>query len=249
MGRGGRGARGRPRRGRAGLPRQPGRRRARLHARAGARAAPARHPGAGVVQRAVRGGRIAGRAARARPAGAAGAAAGRAGAAGHASTPAAPTGSARWPRWSTRRPRCWSSTTTPPTPASARSTWSTRPPRRPRCWSRSWSAGSASRSTADIAACLYTGLVTDTGSFRYAATTPEVHELAARLLATGIRHDLIARRSGTPTRSASSGCSAPRSAGPGWSRTRPAASAWSGPTTRRPSSAAAGLGLGPGARA
>jgi phosphoesterase RecJ-like protein len=47
--------------------------------------------------------------------------------------------------------------------------------------------------TADIAACAYTGLVTDTGSFRYAATTPEVHALAARLLATGIRHDLISR--------------------------------------------------------
>ncbi len=45
----------------------------------------------------------------------------------------------------------------------------------------------------DVAACLYTGLSTDTGSFRYAATTPHVHELAARLLATGIRHDLIAR--------------------------------------------------------
>lgn len=45
----------------------------------------------------------------------------------------------------------------------------------------------------DIAACLYTGLSTDTGSFRYAATTPDVHRLAARLLATGIRHDLIAR--------------------------------------------------------
>ena len=45
----------------------------------------------------------------------------------------------------------------------------------------------------DVAACLYTGLSTDTGSFRYAATTPEVHRLAARLLATGIRHELIAR--------------------------------------------------------
>lgn len=45
----------------------------------------------------------------------------------------------------------------------------------------------------DIATCLYTGLSTDTGSFRYAATTPAVHRLAARLLATGIRHDLIAR--------------------------------------------------------
>ena len=47
--------------------------------------------------------------------------------------------------------------------------------------------------TAQIAAPVYTGLVTDTGSFKYAATTPQVHELAARLLATGIRHDVISR--------------------------------------------------------
>lgn len=47
--------------------------------------------------------------------------------------------------------------------------------------------------TADVAAPLYTGLVTDTGSFKYSATTPAVHELAGRLLATGIRHDLISR--------------------------------------------------------
>ncbi|MDQ6875455.1 MAG: bifunctional oligoribonuclease/PAP phosphatase NrnA [Actinomycetota bacterium] len=46
----------------------------------------------------------------------------------------------------------------------------------------------------DVATCLYTGLSTDTGSFRYAATTAEVHLLAARLLATGIRHDLIAHQ-------------------------------------------------------
>jgi bifunctional oligoribonuclease and PAP phosphatase NrnA len=46
---------------------------------------------------------------------------------------------------------------------------------------------------ADIAACAYTGLVTDTGSFRFAATTPATHELAARLLATGIRQDVLAR--------------------------------------------------------
>jgi len=47
--------------------------------------------------------------------------------------------------------------------------------------------------TADVAACAYTGLVTDTGSFKYVGTTPEVHALAGRLLATGIRHDLISR--------------------------------------------------------
>ena len=46
---------------------------------------------------------------------------------------------------------------------------------------------------ADIAACLYTGLTTDTGSFKFAATTPAVHELASRLLATGLRHDEISR--------------------------------------------------------
>lgn len=47
--------------------------------------------------------------------------------------------------------------------------------------------------TEQVATGLYTGLLTDTGSFKYAATTPAVHELAARLLATGLRHDLIAR--------------------------------------------------------
>lgn len=38
----------------------------------------------------------------------------------------------------------------------------------------------------DIAACLYTGLMTDTGSFRFPSTTPEVHRIAAELLETGI---------------------------------------------------------------
>ena len=47
--------------------------------------------------------------------------------------------------------------------------------------------------TQEVAAPLYTGLVTDTGSFKHASTSPKVHELAARLLATGIRHDLINR--------------------------------------------------------
>ncbi len=45
----------------------------------------------------------------------------------------------------------------------------------------------------DIAVGLYAGLVTDTGSFKYAATTPQVHELAARLLATGIDPGVVAR--------------------------------------------------------
>ncbi len=45
----------------------------------------------------------------------------------------------------------------------------------------------------DIATCLYTGLVTDTGSFRHSSTTPGVHAMAARLVATGLRTDEIAR--------------------------------------------------------
>ena len=45
-----------------------------------------------------------------------------------------------------------------------------------------------------IAECLYVGLVTDTGSFRYEATTPAVHELAARLVATGIDVGTLSRR-------------------------------------------------------
>ncbi|MFI9275888.1 bifunctional oligoribonuclease/PAP phosphatase NrnA [Kitasatospora sp. NPDC052896] len=46
----------------------------------------------------------------------------------------------------------------------------------------------------ELATCLYTGVATDTGSFKYASTTPATHELAGRLLATGIRHDLISRQ-------------------------------------------------------
>lgn len=39
---------------------------------------------------------------------------------------------------------------------------------------------------ADVAACLYAGLMTDTGSFRHSNTTPEVHRIAAALLERGI---------------------------------------------------------------
>ncbi|MFI6513489.1 bifunctional oligoribonuclease/PAP phosphatase NrnA [Streptosporangium sp. NPDC050855] len=45
----------------------------------------------------------------------------------------------------------------------------------------------------DIATCLYVGLVTDTGSFRHSSTTPEAHAMAARLLATGVDPERIAR--------------------------------------------------------
>jgi phosphoesterase RecJ-like protein len=46
--------------------------------------------------------------------------------------------------------------------------------------------------TADIATALYTGLVTDTGSFRFSGT-PQVHRLAARLIETGLDPDAFAR--------------------------------------------------------
>ncbi|WP_369131234.1 DHH family phosphoesterase [Modestobacter roseus] len=45
-----------------------------------------------------------------------------------------------------------------------------------------------------LAACLYAGLSADTGSFRFGNTSPGTHELAARLLRTGIDHAAISRR-------------------------------------------------------
>jgi phosphoesterase RecJ-like protein len=45
-----------------------------------------------------------------------------------------------------------------------------------------------------IAECLYVALATDTGSFKFDMTTPAVHELAARLLATGIKPAEISRQ-------------------------------------------------------
>lgn len=50
------------------------------------------------------------------------------------------------------------------------------------------------RLSGEVAANVYAGLVTDTGSFRYAGTTPETHLLAARLLETGIRFDRMVRQ-------------------------------------------------------
>jgi phosphoesterase RecJ-like protein len=46
----------------------------------------------------------------------------------------------------------------------------------------------------EIAECLYVALSTDTGSFKFDMTTPRVHEMAARLIATGIRPGDISRR-------------------------------------------------------
>ena len=46
----------------------------------------------------------------------------------------------------------------------------------------------------EIAECLYVALATDTGSFKFDMTTPQVHEMAARLIATGIHPGEISRR-------------------------------------------------------
>lgn len=45
----------------------------------------------------------------------------------------------------------------------------------------------------DIATCLYTGIVTDTGAFQYASATPDTLRLAADLRAHGVPHDVIAQ--------------------------------------------------------
>lgn len=42
-----------------------------------------------------------------------------------------------------------------------------------------------------VAACLYTGIATDSGYFRYSNTTPDTMRAAADLLATGLRPELI----------------------------------------------------------
>jgi bifunctional oligoribonuclease and PAP phosphatase NrnA len=46
----------------------------------------------------------------------------------------------------------------------------------------------------EIAEALYVALATDTGSFKFDSTTPAVHELAARLIATGIDVGALSRR-------------------------------------------------------
>ena len=47
---------------------------------------------------------------------------------------------------------------------------------------------------AGLAELLYAGIVFDTGGFRYSNTTPEVHRLAARLVATGFDHAAVSAR-------------------------------------------------------
>jgi phosphoesterase RecJ-like protein len=43
----------------------------------------------------------------------------------------------------------------------------------------------------DIAACLYTGIMTDTGSFRFDSVTPTTHKILAELLSTGLKPSTV----------------------------------------------------------
>jgi phosphoesterase RecJ-like protein len=54
-----------------------------------------------------------------------------------------------------------------------------------------WMGGELTR---DIATCLYVAVVTDTGRFQFASTTPAVMELGARLIAHDIDHAAINRQ-------------------------------------------------------
>lgn len=45
----------------------------------------------------------------------------------------------------------------------------------------------------DAAICLYTGIVTDTGSFRFPAASPRLMRIAAKLMETGIDHSRVYR--------------------------------------------------------
>ncbi|MCK0131099.1 bifunctional oligoribonuclease/PAP phosphatase NrnA [Flavobacteriaceae bacterium F08102] len=51
--------------------------------------------------------------------------------------------------------------------------------------------GELERINTDIATCLYTGIVTDTGSFKYAATDAQTHLTAAALMKYDIQHSII----------------------------------------------------------
>jgi phosphoesterase RecJ-like protein len=45
--------------------------------------------------------------------------------------------------------------------------------------------------TNDMATCIYTGLMTDTGNFSYNSNNPEIYEIVASLLRAGAQKDVI----------------------------------------------------------
>ena len=52
-------------------------------------------------------------------------------------------------------------------------------------------SGNQDKINLDIAACLYTGVMTDTGSFRFQSTTASVHRMVAVFLDLGLKHSVI----------------------------------------------------------
>jgi phosphoesterase RecJ-like protein len=52
-------------------------------------------------------------------------------------------------------------------------------------------SGNGKRINQEIAQCLYAGVMTDTGSFRFASTTAAVHRMVANLMETGFDHTQI----------------------------------------------------------
>ncbi len=52
-------------------------------------------------------------------------------------------------------------------------------------------SGHADKINKEVAACLYTGVMTDTGSFRFPAASANVHRMVATLKETGINHTVI----------------------------------------------------------
>lgn len=52
-------------------------------------------------------------------------------------------------------------------------------------------SGNADKINNDIARCIYAGVMTDTGSFRFPSTTASVHRLVADLMDRGLQHSII----------------------------------------------------------
>ena len=46
----------------------------------------------------------------------------------------------------------------------------------------------------DISDCIYTGILTDTGSFRFSSTTSKVHTIIAKLLDAGVKSEKIGKK-------------------------------------------------------
>lgn len=69
--------------------------------------------------------------------------------------------------------------------------------------------GDADKITADIANCLYTGIMTDTGSFRFRSTTSKTHKIVAELIDKGADNTQIHSKvynTNTPSRLHLLGC-------------------------------------------